>query len=231
MPPAVMTTELPDSLRDDVVDLAREDWANSLTHGIGFLLSLWGAAALWSAAQPTNDAARIAGCAVYAATLTMVYAASTLSHLFQRPLVRRFFRTVDQACIYLLIVGTYTPIAAAYLHGGFLTILFWAMWIVALVGFLSKTVWRHRVDAISTIGYLVLGWMPILAVPAAISLVPPQALWLMVGGGVCYTIGVIFLVCDHRVPYFHVVWHLFVMAAGGIHYFAIYRYVAVGAGI
>ncbi|MBL9092735.1 MAG: hemolysin III family protein [Planctomycetaceae bacterium] len=209
------------------VDLLREEWANAFTHGIGLLLSLIGGWYLNERAAASGDAYRWAGCAVYALTLIGVYTFSTLSHLFQRPTARHIFRVFDQAFIYLLIVGTYTPIAAGYLHGGWLTFLLVAMWGVAIAGFLSKTVLRHRIDSISTVGYLVLGWMPALAVPAAFELLPYEALWMMVGGGLLYTLGVVFLVLDRKVPYFHAVWHLMVMAAGATHFYAIYLFVAV----
>jgi len=220
----LLTGSTPDVLD---VDLLHEEWANSLTHGIGFLLSLVGGWYLTARAAESGDAYRWAGCAVYAVTLIGVYTFSTLSHLFQRPAARHIFRVFDQAFIYLLIVGTYTPIAAGYLHGGFLTALLAAMWLVAIVGFLSKTVLRHRIDSISTIGYLVLGWMPALAVPAAFELLPREALLMMVGGGLLYTLGVVFLVLDRKVPYFHAVWHLLVMAAGATHFYAIYLFVAL----
>lgn len=205
-----------------------EEPINAVTHGLGLLLSVGGAGWLCTAAAESGNLTRIASCSVYAASLIAVYLFSTLSHSFEtRPLPRRVFRALDQAFIYFLIVGTYTPIALEYLHGGLNTTLLSAMWVVALLGFLTKTVWRHRIDSISTASYLVLGWLPVLSVPTAWLNMPMPAIWLFVAGGLCYTIGVAFLLYDTRVRHFHAVWHLLVMAGSAFHFVAISRYVAM----
>src|SRR5204863_3989442 len=98
--------------------------------------------------------------------------------------------------IYLLIVGTYTPVALVYLHGGGLSALFAAMWIVAAIGFLSKTWWRHRIEGISLTAYVVLGWMPILGIRTAWQIMPPAPFWFFIAGGLCYTAGLYFLLKD-----------------------------------
>lgn len=203
-----------------------EEAVNALTHGIGLLLSA--AAAYWLAATvvPSSDLTRIVGCCVYAASLVGVYLFSTLSHSFACPVRRGRFRALDQAFIYLLIVGTYTPVALTFLHSGMHTVLLAVMWGVAGFGFLSKTVWRHRIDSISTFSYLALAWLPVVSIPSAWLLMPKPALLLFVAGGLCYTVGVVFLLCDRRVRYFHAVWHLFVMAGSALHYAAILRHVA-----
>lgn len=203
-----------------------DELANCITHGIGFTLSAVGAVALILVAEQAANDLWLIGCGIYAATLVAVYAASTLSHAFHRPSLRRFFRTLDQAFIYLLIVGTYTPLALRYLLGGWLTTLLVAMWVVALIGFFSKMLWRHRIDAVSLTAYIVLGWMPILAGRAAWSLLPLPASLLTLGGGLCYTLGTVFLLSDHR-RFFHALWHLFVMAGSACHFVAILCYVAM----
>jgi hemolysin III len=203
------------------IDRASEEWSNYLTHGVGTLLSLAGAVYLLGRFNSGEDRALVAGCVVYTATLVAVYACSTLSHFFAEPRLRRAFRVLDQAFIYLLIVGSYTPVAITYLHGGGLTVLFWGMWSIAAVGFLSKTLLRHRIDGISTVAYVVLGWMPILAARSALALIPLSALVPFFLGGLCYTIGVVFLLRDTRVRYFHTVWHLFVMAGSALHFYAV----------
>ena len=208
-------------------DTRREELANSLTHGLGLSLSLAGALALLLTASQTADMARLGGCCVYAAMLVAVYAASTLSHLVYEPRLRRLFRILDQAFIYLLIVGTYTPLALVYLHGGWLWVLFIAMWVIALIGFVSKTLWRHHIEAVSLSTYALLGWMPILATISAWQLLPGPMLLLILGGGLCYTVGLLFLYWGNRVPFFHAVWHLLVMAGSACHYAAIFRYVAL----
>jgi hemolysin III len=202
-----------------------DELANCITHGLGCALSIAGTIALFAAASELDDRWRLVGCGIYAATLVAVYGASTLSHVFQERRLRHLFRTLDQAFIYLLIVGTYTPLALGYLHGGWLNVLLGAMWLVALAGFLSKLFWRHRIDAVSLTAYIVLGWMPIFSLKAAWDLMPLPACLLMVAGGLCYTFGTLFLMRDHR-RFFHAIWHLFVMAGSVCHFVAIFLYVA-----
>src|ERR1700676_5053173 len=113
-----------------------EETANSITHGIGLALSFAAAVTLVQKAFQTHDAWTLAGCGIYALTMVAVCAASTLSHVFRAPEPRRFFRIVDQACIYLLIAGTYTPFGLTYLRGDWWWLLLAAMWLVALLGVL-----------------------------------------------------------------------------------------------
>jgi hemolysin III len=204
-----------------LVDRAAEEWCNSLTHGIGAVLSVAGAFSLLGRLGAGHDRTIFLGCAVYLATLLGVYVCSTLSHYLEHPSWKQTFRVFDQAFIYLLIVGSYTPIAVMYLHGGGLSVLFWTMWCIAIVGFLSKTVLHHRVDAIATGAYVALAWMPMLATPAALSLVPTSALLLIACGGVCYMLGLVFFMRDHRVRYAHAAWHLLVMAGSACHFYAV----------
>jgi len=206
-----------------------EELVNSLTHGLGLLLTVIGAVVLLS--QPTlySDARRAIGCSIYLATLVTVYFASTLSHAVFAPRWRRFFRTLDQASIYLLIVGTYTPLALEYLRSGWWSALFLLMWTAAIVGFVSKLFWSHRIDSVAIWTYLLLAWIPILPAPAYIPLVPVAALRGVVIGGLCYTAGTIFLMLDRRHLHFHAIWHLFVIAGSACHFWVVFWYVARAA--
>lgn len=203
-----------------------EEWANGVSHALGAVLSLAGSVVLLTRVQQNDDPTQFVACCVYAASLVAVYTASSLSHFVQRPKLRHALRVLDQAFIYLLIVGTYTPVAITDLYHGWLIVLFWTMWGIALFGVFSKTYLRHRIEAVSTVMYVVLGWMPALAIPSALSLVAMPVLVLFVAGGLCYTIGVYFLVNDVRVRYFHLVWHLLVMAGSGLHFLAVYECIA-----
>lgn len=218
--------------RDDstLFDPRSEEWLNSLTHAIGTALCIVGAIALVVRAAETGQWSRIIGCTIYAGSLIAVYAASTLSHFFEEPRLRTLFRVLDQAFIYLLIVGSYTPVALVHLHGGWLWLLFGAMWLVALAGFTSKVLFRHRIEAISTTLYVVLGWMPIFGV-GTWGRMPTQAIELFVAGGLCYTFGLLFLLLDTRKRFFHAVWHLFVIAGSVCHYWVIYHYIVGAKGL
>jgi hemolysin III len=191
---------------------------------LGAVLSLIGFALLLSRVARLGDVWQAVGCTVYASALVAVYAASTFSHLFRHPRWRRLFRILDQAFIFLLITGTFTPISLTYLRTGAWWYLFGVMWSIALVGFFSKAIFAHKVDAVSSALHVTLGWLPVLAIKPMLAILPGGLIWSMFYGGVCYTIGTFFLMRDGRYPYFHAVWHLFVIAGSAFHYWGIYWY-------
>ena len=202
-----------------------EETVNSVTHGIGLLMSIPGAVGLLIAAWLYGNVWHLVGCGVYAATLVGVYAASTLSHFLQGRDLKRLFRVLDQAFIYLLIAGTYTPFALGYLRAGWWWLLSGLVWGIALAGFFSKTVWRHRIDRIAIWTYVGLGWLPAIAITRVLQLAPVGVFWWLIVGGFCYTIGIVFLKLDARVRYFHATWHVVVIAGSICHYVAILLYV------
>ncbi len=206
--------------------LDAEELANVLTHGLGFLLSIVGAIAMMFWVLREGDTWRVVACMIYALSLVGVYAMSTMSHFCSDPFQKIWYRRLDQGFIYLLIVATYTPFSLAFLRTTPWWLFLAAMWSVAIFGFISKVFLAHRVNAVSIWIYVVLGWMPIVAGPALIGLVDNAALWGMLIGGLCYTIGTVFLLLDNRVRHFHAAWHLFVMAGSACHFFVILIFVA-----
>lgn len=214
----------PPTLPSVPVVQARE-LVNAITHGIGLVLSIVGAIVLIAHSHSQGDAYLVVGCTVFSMTLIAVYAASTLSHAPFGPRLRHWFRRLDQGSIYLLIVGTGMPFALVYLRTGWWFLFFGVMWTVALWGFVSKTLFSHRVDSVTVWIYVLLGWMPIVTVPSLLEVVPAAALWWMLVGGLCYTCGTLFLVYDNRYPLFHGVWHMFVIAGSTCHYLTILVFV------
>ncbi len=204
---------------------AREEVVNSVTHGAGIALSVVGTFLLMNAVLERGTAGTVIGCAFYSATLILVYLASTLSHVYRQPALKRTWRILDQAFIYLLIAGSYTPWGLAYLREGWPSLVLVAMWSVALGGFVSKLLYAHRVDGVALWIYLALGWLPITAIVPILRIVPHAGLWWMLAGGLCYTVGVFFLKFDDRVPFFHAVWHKLVIAGSVCHWLAVYWYV------
>ncbi len=204
--------------------LILEEIANSITHGIGLILSLAGLAALIALALARGSASHIVGCGVYGATLVAVYAASTLYHSFQRPRLKHLFRTADQVAIYLLIAGTYTPFMLVNLRGFWGWLLLAIVWTLALAGIVFKIVFVDRHKAITMSLYLVIAWMAIIAVKPIIASVPLGGLAWIGAGGAAYMTGLIFFAWD-KVPFNHTIWHLFVMAGSVCHYFAVMFYV------
>ncbi len=201
-----------------------EETANQLTHGLGLVLSLAGAAVLVSSAKTHSDRLQYVGCCIYAASLVALYGASTLSHSFTAPRARQFFRMLDQVCIFLLIAGTFTPFALSYFRHGWLWGLTLVMWGLTTVGIFFKICFR-RFRNVTTAAYVLLAWIPVIAIHEIVHVMPAGALALIAAGGALYMAGVFFLLHDEKVPYFHAVWHVLVVSASVCHYFAVMFYV------
>ena len=204
---------------------AADELLNTVTHGFGFLMAVVGAQAMLSRLVGHNDRWLVAGCLMYLSSLLSVYAMSTLSHGATSAKWKSRFRALDQGFIYLLIVATYTPYSLAYLHGPKWFALMCVMWSVALVGFVAKVFFAHRVDSVSVMAPLILGWIPIVAVPTLMRTAPSGAFEMIISGGICYTAGILFLIYDERVKHFHAVWHLCVIAGSTCHFCGLLNYV------
>ncbi len=203
----------------------REENLNVLTHGLGTVLSLLATWLMLRAASSTQNSQLWVACLVYGLSLVGVFFSSTLSHWAGTPIWRQRFRQLDQAFIYLLIVGTYTPFSVAHLRTPFWTILLTVMWVLACVGFVSKLWVAHRVDSVSVLGYVALGWMPALGGLSLFEGVPSAGVWGILIGGVLYTLGTLFLVNDRKVWYFHGIWHVLVIAGAAVHWWTTMTYV------
>ncbi len=212
-------------MRNSTEGFASEEFANCLTHVGGLLFAVVGAAILFNAvAEHANDALRL-GCWIYALTLVAVYANSILSHSFKNPARRQFFRRLDQGVIFLFIVANFTPIAIVYLHGETRWILLAFMWALALIGFGSKVFWGYRVESMAVTHYLALGWLPLTVIEPMLRASSADGIMWFVAGGLCYTIGTVFLTLDAKVRYFHALWHLSVIAGSYCHFLVIVDYV------
>ena len=202
-----------------------DESANLITHGLGFLLSLVATVYLMRLVVPGHQLQTIVACGVYCSTLVLLYAASTLSHTFHDLELRRLFRTLDQACIFLLIAGSITPYAVIFLNHGWWWLLLWTMWGLALTGVVF-VLRRRDLSGPAKFSYGVMGWLPIVALWELYHRAPLDMLLWLVAGGAFYSIGAIFLTLDRRVRYFHAVWHLLVIAGSICHYVGIIAYVA-----
>lgn len=207
---------------------SEEELANAVTHGLGFLIAVAGSLVMMSGAFALRDTRIIVGCGLYLMSLMAVYAMSMLSHSPTSFRAKLLFRQLDQAFIYLLIVGTYTPFALAYLHGWHWNVLLAAMWAVAISGFVAKTFFAHQVHAVPARSYILLGWMPAVALPYLWYFAPSGVFDSIIAGGVFYTLGTYFLSNDHRVRHFHAIWHLCVIAGSACHFLGILFFVVHG---
>ena len=198
---------------------------NSLTHLAGLLLAIAGGTVLIVQASLHGDAWQIVGASIFAATMILLYGASTLYHSV-RGAAKRVLVKFDHCAIYLLIAGTYTPFALVTLRGPWGWSLFGVVWGLALLG-ITQELWRSRKSrSMSMVIYLLMGWVALVAVqPLLLALGWAGFAWLA-AGGVAYTVGIIFYLYDEKFAHGHGIWHLFVIAGSALHYFAILLYVA-----
>lgn len=197
-----------------------EEVANTITHGVGLLLSIVGFVVLLVLAALRGTAWHIVACSIYGATLICLYTASTLYHAVISPRVKRALRIFDHSAIYLLIAGTYTPFLLVSLRGPWGWSLFGVIWGLALAGVLFKFWFVERFVILSTAVYIAMGWLVVIAAKPVITHVPFTALIWLLAGGLAYTGGVIFFVAK-RILYSYAIWHLFVLAGSICHYFAV----------
>lgn len=197
-----------------------EEVANSVTHGVGWLLSLVGLAALVTIAVITGGALRVVSCSIFGATLVLLYAASTLYHALPSERAKRIFRVLDHSAIFLLIAGTYTPLSLITLGGGWGWTLFGSVWFLATVGILLNTLAHGRWRWLSITLYVTMGWLVVVAIKPLVAALDTGTLVLVVAGGLAYTLGLGFYGWK-RLPYAHSVWHVFVLAGSVLHYLAV----------
>ena len=197
---------------------------NAWTHLLGTLFALTGAIWLTVAASAGGDTVKTASVTVYGITLVLLYSTSTIYHSVHGPF-KRILRKLDHLSIYLLIAGSYTPFCLISLRGPWGWSLFGIIWTLAVIGMLQEIKPRSEARTLSLVIYAVMGWIVLVAVkPLLASLGIAGFLWLA-GGGVFYTVGIIFFAFDERFRHWHGIWHLFVIAGSLMHFIAILFYV------
>lgn len=200
-----------------------EEIANSLSHGVGLVAALAAVPVLVIAAVRRGDAAGVVGASVFAATMVLVYSASTLYHALPRTRAKHVLRVIDHAAIFLLIAGTYTPFTLGVLRGPWGWTLFGLVWGLGLVGIAVKVLGGLRYPAVSMGLYLTTGWLAIIAAKPLWIGMPAWGLFWLLAGGVAYTGGIAFYATD-RLRYRHFVWHLCVLAGSACHFVAVWLY-------
>ena len=203
-------------------DDPREEFVSSLIQGFGILLSLVGLVVLASRAGG-GDARHIASTVIYGTTLVLLYTASTLHHGVTVERFKPMLRQFDHSAIFLLIAGSYTPFTLITLAGPWGWSLFAIVWAIALVG-MALVIARYEKHGVVVLLYLAMGWVGLVAIGPLVQRLPPPGLWLLFGGGVCFTLGVPFYLWK-RLPFNHALWHVFVMAGCSLQFFAILLYV------
>ncbi len=201
-----------------------EEIANSVTHGIGVLLAIAAIPILVVAAVSGGGGVKLAAALVYAITMLVEYLMSTLYHAIAADRAKRVFKVLDHSGIYLFIAGTYTPYCLVTLgsSGGVGLAVF--VWVVALAGVACEAFWVFRPRWVSAVLYLLLGWSVVWFLPALVANLAPAGFWLLVAGGLSYTVGCVFYVLK-KIPYMHSVFHVFVVAASVLQFLSIALYV------
>jgi hemolysin III len=202
----------------------REEVAHSITHGVGFFLSIAALIVLVVLASYEGDPWRIVSFSLYGASLILLYGISTLYHSIPYVTAKRVLRLLDHMSIYVLIAGTYMPFVLVPLRGPWGWSLFGTILGLAMLGIAFKLIHGHRYEVFSVIVYLLMGWLVIVAIVPILKHVPTGGVIWLIGGGVAYTLGIAFYAWK-KLPFNHAIWHLFVLAGSVCHFFAIYYYV------
>lgn len=206
-----------------------EEIFNSVTHGVGSLLSIAGTVVLIVLAAINSDAWALVSCAIYGSSLIILYTMSTLYHAITNKTAKAFFRIMDHNTIFFLIAGTYTPITLVALRGALGWVLFGIVWGAAAIGIVLNSIDLEKFRKPSVVCYVAMGWVIIIAIRPMIQHVTPLSLWFLLIGGLCYTVGIIFYALK-KVKYFHSVWHIFTVAGSVFHYFSILLIIVTDKG-
>lgn len=200
-----------------------EEIANSVSHGAAFLAAVAASPVLIFSAVQHDSSAGIVGASVFAFTVVLLYITSALYHTLPRNRAKQVFQALDHGAIFLLIAGTYTPFTLGVLRGAWGWTLFGIVWGMAVVGVVLQSIGAAKYQRLSTILYLAMGWLIIVAVKPLWLNMSSRGLFWLAAGGAAYTAGVGFYAAK-RIRYAHFIWHLFVIAGTACHFVAVLRY-------
>jgi hemolysin III len=211
-----MTADRPQTLGEEI--------ANSISHGLGFLLAVASLPILVWQANRLGGATDIVAASVFSVTMMLLYGVSALYHALPSGTAKQWLQRLDHAAIYLFIAGSYTPFTLGVLNGAWGWSLFGIVWAAAAFGVTVKLLNRLRHPWISTGLYLAMGWVAVIAAPQMIERLPVEGLAWIIAGGLSYTVGAAVFLLDNRIRYAHAVWHLFVLGGTVCHFFAALLY-------
>lgn len=197
-----------------------EEVFNSITHGIGVLLSVAGLVILTTFAVLKGNAWHVVSFSIFGSSLVVLYLSSTLYHSFSGIKVKQLFARFDHAAIFLLIAGTYTPFVLTTIRGPLGWTLFGVVWGLAITGMVIRSIYLTRFRKLMVGVYLAMGWMFLIAVVPMVKNLPAGSVAFLFIGGACYSVGVLFYVW-RNLKYGHGIWHLFVLAGSVMHFFSV----------
>ena len=197
-----------------------EEIANTITHGLGLILSVVALTILLVYAYREGDPWKITAFAIYGSSLTILYLISTLYHGLTHSRTKAIFRRLDHSAIYILIAGTYTPVILISLRTTWVLYLLPIIWAMAILGVYIKIRYIHRYERLSLAFYIFMGWFALIGIKPLFYSIPIESfIWIIVGG-LSYTSGVIFYAWE-RLPFNHTIWHGFVLMGSLSHYIGI----------
>jgi len=196
---------------------------NTITHGIGSVLSIVALVLMVVYASYNSDAWSIVGVSIFGSTLILLYMSSTLYHAFSNGRVKQIFKTLDQSFIYLLIAGTYTPVLLITLRNTLGWTVFGLVWAMAIGGITHRIFFFDKLKKLSLVSYILMGWLSLIVFKSLLNAAPAElVVWLLIGGAF-YTGGLIFYSWE-KLPFNHAIWHLFVLGGSFSHFMGIYLY-------
>ena len=204
-----------------------EEKINIISHSIGFILSIVALVILVTYAILDGDVWHIVSFSIFGSSLIVLYAASTLYHSAKKPELRNRLNIIDHASIYVLIAGTYTPFTLVTLKGTIGWVIFGASWGLALTGIILKLFFTGKYDLISTIMYVLMGWIIVFAIKPLINNLPLEGLLWLFAGGISYTMGAI-LYSIGKIKFNHAIFHMLVLTGSFCHFMSVFFYVLPG---
>ncbi|WP_299525748.1 hemolysin III family protein [Winogradskyella sp.] len=201
-----------------------EEQLNAWSHGIGAALGVVALVLLIVFSNNTAKPWSLFSVIVYGISIIVLFLASTFYHAVKGERRKHNFRIVDHISIYLLIAGTYTPVLLVALRDSLGWPLFWTVWGIAAFGVVLKLFFTGRLEIFSTLLYLVMGWLIVFDFSNLSDVIGPNGVLWLFAGGLSYTVGIVFYAIE-RIPYNHVIWHIFVLAGAICHFFMIFNHV------
>lgn len=203
----------------------REEFANTLSHGIGLLGALAATPVLIVTAVYSGDVTRVVAASVFGGTMILLYLCSTLYHGLPNGRLRQFFLIMDFSAIFLFIAGSYTPFTLCAMGGPWGWSIFGVVWGLALAGIIMKVLCGERYPRFSICLYLLMGWLSLVAIYPLWYAIEIRGLVCLFTGGFFYTAGVAYFLTSHKTYYNHLRWHLFVLLGTACHFLAVWGYV------
>ena len=201
-----------------------EEKINILSHAVGFILSMVALVLLVRHATRHGDVWHIVSFSIFGASLIILYAASIFYHSAKKPELRNRLNIIDHASIYVLIAGTYTPFTLVTLKGTIGWVIFGISWGLALTGIILKLFFTGKYNLMSTIMYVLMGWVIVFAIKPLVNNLPLAGLLWLVAGGIAYTMGAI-LYGIKKIEFNHAIFHMFVLTGSFCHFMSVYFYV------